>query len=140
MSEEVIKILDAFSEEFGLAIDWTSANVFPYLQQLCDKCVMNEIITSIVWILVGICILFLGKYAIGKSKYYWKEYNEKGNSDCDVTAGILGVLAGCAIIGGIIMILCQIFDIVTCITFPEKIIIRELQSVYSDFKQINYFR
>lgn len=37
MSEEVIKILDALAEKFGLAIDWTSANVLPYLQQLCDK-------------------------------------------------------------------------------------------------------
>lgn len=34
MSEEVIKILDALAEKFGLAIDWTSANVLPYLQQL----------------------------------------------------------------------------------------------------------
>lgn len=30
MSEEVIKILDALAEKFGLAIDWTSANVLPY--------------------------------------------------------------------------------------------------------------
>lgn len=31
MSEEVIKILDTIAEKFGLAIDWTSANVLPYL-------------------------------------------------------------------------------------------------------------
>ena len=55
MSEEVIKILDALAEKFGLAIDWTSANVLPYLQQLCDKCVMYEIVTSVIWILPGIC-------------------------------------------------------------------------------------
>lgn len=46
----------------------------------------------------------------------------------------LGVLAGCAIVGGIVIILCQTFDIVTCITFPEKVIIEELQSVYSSLK------
>lgn len=43
MSEEVIKILDALAEKFGLAIDWTSANVLPYLQQLCGKYVTYEI-------------------------------------------------------------------------------------------------
>lgn len=140
MSEEVIKILNALAERFGVTINWTSVNVLPYLQQLCDKCVTYEIITSVVWILIGMCLLFVGKYTIGKSKYYWRKYNENWDLDCSITAGILGVLAGCAIIGGIIIILCQTFDIITCITFPEKIVIGELQSVYSNLKHINYFR
>lgn len=71
MSEEVIKILDALTEKFGLAIDWTSANVLPYLQQLCGKYVTYEIATSVVWMLIGICLLFIGKYVIGKAKYCW---------------------------------------------------------------------
>lgn len=140
MSEEVIKILDAFAEEFGLAIDWTSANVFPYLQQLCGKCVTYEIVTSVIWILLGVCLLFVGKYLIRMMKYCWKKYKEDWTSDCGIIAIGLGVFAGLAIVGGIIIILCQTFDIVTCITFPEKIVIKELQSVYSNFKQINYFR
>ena len=126
MSEEVIKILDAFAEKSGLAIDWTSANVLPYLQQLCGKYVTYEIATSIVWMLIGICLLFVGKYVIEKAKYYWGKYKEDWHSDYDFVATLLGVLAGCVIVGGIIVILCQTFDIVTCITFPEKIIIEEL--------------
>lgn len=134
MSEEIIKILDALAEKFGLAIDWTSANVLPYLQQLCGKYVTYEIVTSVVWMLIGVCLLFVGKYAIGKAKQYWKKYEEDTYSDFDVATIILGILAGCVIIGGIAVILCQTFDIVTCITFPEKIIIEELQSVYSSLK------
>lgn len=131
MSEEVIKILDALAEKFGLAIDWTAANVFPYLQQLCGKYVTYEIATSVVWILIGVFLLFVGKYVIGKAKYCWEQYEEDWNSDYDFGATLLGVLAGCIIVGGIIVILCQTFDIVTCITFPEKIIIEELKSIYS---------
>lgn len=134
MSEEVIKILDALAEKFGLAIDWTSANILPYLQQLCGKYVTYEIATSVVWILIGICLLFVGKYVIEKAKQCWKKYKEDTYSDYDVGTIMLGILAGCAIIGGIAVILCQTFDIVTCITFPEKIIIEELQSVYSSLK------
>lgn len=134
MSEEVIKILDALAEKFGLAIDWTSANVLPYLQQLCGKYVTYEIATSVVWILIGICLLFVGKYVIEKAKYCWGKYEEERYSDYDFGAIALGILAGCAIVGGIVVILCQTFDIVTCITFPEKIIIEELQSVYSSLK------
>ena len=134
MSEEVIKILDALAEKFGLAIDWTSANVLPYLQRLCGKYVTYEIATSVVWMLIGICLLFIGKYVIEKAKYCWRKYNEEEYSDYDCGAMLLGILAGCAIVGGIVVILCQTFDIVTCITFPEKIIIEELQAVYSSLK------
>lgn len=134
MSEEVIKILDALAEKFGLAIDWTSANVLPYLQQLCGKYVTYEIATSVVWMLIGVCLLFVGKYVIEKAKYCWKKYKEERYSDYDFGAISLGVLAGCAIIGGIVVILYQTFDIVTCITFPEKIIIEELRAVYSSLK------
>ena len=134
MSEEVIKILDALAEKFGLAIDWTSANVLPYLQQLCVKYVTYEIATSVVWMLIGICLLFIGKYVVGKAKYCWGKYNEDWSSDYDMATILLGILAGCVIVVGIIVILCQTFDIVTCITFPEKIIIEELQAVYSSLK------
>ena len=134
MSEEVIKILDALAEKFGLAIDWTSANVLPYLQQLCGKYVTYEIATSVVWILIGICLLFVGKYSIEKAKQYWKKYEEDTYSNYDVITVMFEILARCVIVGGIIVILCQTFDIVTCITFPEKIIIEELQSVYSSLK------
>ena len=34
MSEEVIKILDNLGEKFGVAIDWTSENIAPYLTKL----------------------------------------------------------------------------------------------------------
>lgn len=49
MSDEVIKVIDALAERFGIVIDWSSENVIPYLQQLCDKYITYEIITSIVW-------------------------------------------------------------------------------------------
>ena len=84
--------------------------------------------------LIGVCLLFVGKYAIGKAKQYWKKYEEDIYSDYDVATVMLGILAGCVIIVGIAVTLCQTFDIVTCITFPEKIIIEELRSVYSSLK------
>lgn len=69
-----------------------------------------------------------------KSKILLGKYKEDWHSDYDMGTVGLGVLTGCAIVGGIVIILCQTFDIVTCITFPEKVIIEELQSVYSSLK------
>lgn len=62
MSDEVIKILDALTERLGLAIDWSSSNVLPYFQQLCNKYVTYEITTSIIWIVIGIALLLGGRY------------------------------------------------------------------------------
>lgn len=37
MSNEIIKVLDDLSERLGIAIDWSSQNVMPYLQDLMDS-------------------------------------------------------------------------------------------------------
>ena len=131
MSEEIIKVLDALGEKFGIAINWTSENVMPYLQQLCNKYITYEIATSVVLLLLGVFLLFIGKYLIEKTKQYWKKYEEESEySDFDIIATVFGMLAGCVIIVGIIVILCQTFDIITCVTFPEKMLIEEMQSIY----------
>lgn len=51
-------------------------------------------------------------------------------SDYECASIALGVIAGFIIIPGIVLVLSQVFDIVTCITFPEKIIIDEIKSIY----------
>lgn len=31
VSDQIIQVLDAICDKFGLAVDWTSTNVLPYL-------------------------------------------------------------------------------------------------------------
>ena len=52
MSEEVIKILDYLGEKIGVTIDWTSNNVIPYVNQLCEKFIKWEINTSYAWMAI----------------------------------------------------------------------------------------
>ena len=127
MSEEIIKVLDALAEKFGLAVDWTASNVIPYLEQLCGKYVNYEMVTSIVWIVLASIGMFVG-YRIYK-KMSKAEYEKDGNSIfSNWVFGAISVVLS-------IVICTQIFDIITCLTFPEKIIIEELQSIYSSMKQ-----
>ena len=46
-SDEIIKILDALCEKFGMAIDWTTENITPYLENLAGRIISFEISTSI---------------------------------------------------------------------------------------------
>lgn len=125
MSDEVIKILDALTERLGLAIDWSSSNVLPYFQQLCNKYIKYEIATSIIWIVIGM-VLLGARYLSKKIKYtidmFWSV------NDLMIIAFIVMVLLGSY------MIVTQTFDIATCITFPEKMIFYELQNIYSSYK------
>ena len=131
VSDEIIKVLDALAEKFGMAIDWTSQNVIPYLEQLCGRYINYEIVTSVIWLILGIICLFGGKWGIKKVQYCYKRSKEDKWSNWDVGAIFTGIGVGLVILTGVIVIVCQLFDIATCVIFPEKIILDELKSIYS---------
>lgn len=60
MSTEIIKILDAICDKFGLVIDWTSQNVTPYVEQLCEHIVQYELISSAIYTVLSLVILVVG--------------------------------------------------------------------------------
>lgn len=135
MSDEVIKVIDALAERFGIVIDWNSENVIPYLQQLCDKYITYEIITSIVWMIIGVCLLPVSKYAVKRMKYNAEQKTIDRLADYDTRETLWGLLAGATIVVGVGIIVYQVFDIITCFTFPEDMIIGKLQVIYSRMKQ-----
>ncbi len=112
MSDEIIKVLDDLSERAGIAIDWTSQNVLPYLQELCDKYISYEIWTSAVYIFICLTSAILMLYGISKLHDILN----------DVDDGFLFLVFGIVLIVSLVVMVVQIFDIVTALTFPEKLI------------------
>ena len=113
VSSEIIEVLDYLGEKFGIAIDWTSNNVLPYLQTLADKFIKWEISTSIVWIIIAVFVM-VGMIVLINLKGV-REINEE-------TYGMLWVPAGALILGFFVIICVQIFDIIECNIFPEKVL------------------
>ena len=113
VSSEIIEVLDYLGEKFGIAIDWTSNNVLPYLQTLVDKFIQWEISTSIVWIAIAAFIIVMTITLINLKGF--REINEE-------TYGMLWVPAGLLILGFFVVICVQIFDIIECNIFPEKVL------------------
>lgn len=118
VSDQIIAVLNDLCEKFGIAINWTSENVIPYLTELCGRYITYEIAISVAWIVVDIatitCLYNIVKYTHKKLKGNW-EYNEFGKFFLFVPSVIISVIC-------VFDFWCQIFDIVTCITFPEKMI------------------
>ena len=74
-------------------------------------------------------------YAVKRMKYNAEQKTIDRLADYDTRETLWGLLAGATIVVGVGIIVYQIFDIITCFTFPEDMIIGKLQVIYSRMKQ-----
>lgn len=124
VSDQIIQVLDALCNKFGLAIDWGAQNVLPYAQELMGKMVSYELWMSVMWIIILSIIMLLCAIVIKQA--YENSKNEMFLDDFD---------AGLCMCFGLAFMLCtvdvvwQSMDIITCLTFPEKIVFEMMQSM-----------
>lgn len=120
VSEQIIQVLDNLGEKFGLAIDWSSENILPYVNELMNKAVSYELWTNIIiftFITIGFALSWIIFFKTIKNKNF--------NWDDDKLGAIAFVSIILAVLFTITFIICLIFcisTIITCLTFPEKII------------------
>lgn len=128
MSEEIIKVLDALCAKLGVAIDWTSENVVPYLMELAEKYIVYEIATSAAIVLgCGVVSVIFGVIAYKAASKASEEFLDVEclASWVAVTSIILTIAFGIVFV---INIFVQSFDIITALTLPELSIINFLKS------------
>lgn len=119
ISNEIIKVLDALCDKFGIAVDWSSDNIVPYIEILFEKCINHEVASSLFWILLAFLGLCIGVYFYIHGKAIYKATEEvEGMGSINIGA-ILVLVA-------IVIIAVQIFDLIKCSTFPESVIIDKM--------------
>lgn len=131
MSDEIIKVLDDLSQRFGIAVDWTSSNVLPYLQELTQKYVHYRLAMSVMELVIGILLFVAAAKMVKEAKHQHYKAKEEARSyfEDNFHDGIaIACCAGAAfaIFIDIILIPSALGDIITCMTFPEKLILDEL--------------
>ncbi|MBZ9693214.1 hypothetical protein [Clostridium sp. M14] len=126
-SEQVIQIMDKLCEKFGIVLDWSSANVFPYIQELSNRLIKYEVFTSLIWIILSILMISASYLFLIKSTKIYKNNNKYNTFNEELFVLSIVLFMFCSIFGiGIILI--QSFDIVQALTIPEKTIIEYLSS------------
>lgn len=105
ISDEIIKVLEYLCGKLGVTVDWTSENIMPYIQTLCQKLVNWEIATSIAWIVIAIIAIIVSACLL---KFDWD-------------GGQIFIFVACLIFG-VLIIGNQTFDIIQGCVFPEKTI------------------
>ena len=71
MSEEIIKVLDYLGAQIGIAIDWSSENVWPQVMDILGRYRLFELATTSFWVVVEIAMLI---FALITFKSMFKNY------------------------------------------------------------------
>lgn len=121
-SREIIAILDYLCQRFGIAIDWTSDNVMPYLQDLGERFIQYEIYTSF-----ASCVLAAVVLAVSGVIWFLATILDKNrrNNIGEVSKAVFFV----ALVVGAFVCMMETIDIIECYTLPEKTILDYLQTL-----------
>lgn len=120
VSEQIIQVINDLCTKFGIAINWTGENVIPYIENLCQKLIRYEIVTSIAFMMFWILLSLATIIPIKKFAPAFKEgLNEDWNEGWTI-ATVFSIIGLASIyIATIAISCCQINDIIKCVTFPE---------------------
>ena len=141
MGEEVIKVLKHLGDQFGVAIDWSSANIMPYLNDLMSRIVKYGIYINIYNIFYKIfCIaLFVGITVVLYKLANRAIIKQKNSEDNLAEALSIAYVVSCVatvvvIVVGMVGISNSITDIIELNTVPEKYVIEMIQDKISENK------
>lgn len=120
-----VEIVNALFEHLGMAVSVTAETISEWWPILISKWATFEIGTSCVWLALGLVLVIGAIIALAKMAHAYTHYQDS-KLDYDEIGIICSValcfVALCAMAIGLILVICQAFDIVTAITFPEKLI------------------
>lgn len=125
MSEEIIKVLNDLGERFGIAIDWTSQNIMPYLEDLASRYIAYNNLIAIVQIVISVILIIIGIACIIKL-VKWTKIDEY----CDDELLCFGILGSLFIIAlGIGLIIGNTIGIIQNVCMPEITILEYIKTL-----------
>lgn len=144
MGDEVIKVLNHLGDQFGVAIDWSSANVMPYLNDLMTRMIKYGIYINIYHIIYAIFItaLFIIVTIVLYKIAYKMILNSEENKEYVNPAKILSTAFAISLVTTVIVALIEVGNIKDCIadiielnTVPEKYVVEIIQDKIDDYNE-----
>ena len=59
MSEEIINVLNHLAEQLGIAIDWTTENVWPQVMSVLGRYRLFELVSTSFWLIIEVAMLII---------------------------------------------------------------------------------
>lgn len=131
MSEEIIKVIDALCSKFGIAIDWTSANILPQIVYIVDRYSVYLKVNAIFYTIFSLLMFIIGLLVFIKCQHdnhIGKDWTHDGSYWSGLFV-LLVVLSFCAFCFGLVGTVVNIDSLIKVYTIPE---------IYSAQKLIEY--
>lgn len=129
VSDQIIAVINDLCTKFGIAIDWSADNVLPTIENLCLRFIKFELATSIAWCVIMILVTMI-VYIVCK---VFHPKAQKVNYDLDYLmpwcAGIAWIVFGIMVFSTIMVCGTQVFNIIECLTIPEKVILEYIKEL-----------
>lgn len=126
-NNELVELLKELANQMGIAVDWTSENIRPYIIDIMGRLAKYEIFTSIIWILLFAIVLFI---VVKLWDIAYKKYKDEDDYEFDEESFFwISILLALVIIGVVLGIVGQLSDIGKAIYMPEVLLIEKLRSL-----------
>lgn len=127
MADQIIQVIDALCEKFGIVIDWSAESLTPAVYELVDKYAIYVLASSMVYIAIYIVMVALGVKAFKLVKS-----NPEFASDSVEASVSFALVVAIYTVSMIVFSMALMFDLIPnliqAITFPELLLINEVMS------------
>lgn len=128
-SKEIIEIIDYLGKQLGIAIDWSSKNVMPYLQDLMGRFVGFKMTESGIWMVISVLFIIFGLFLLKKGFDLTKRYKKHDDFDDSINSVFCFAISGFILIIFICIFVGNIFKVAECYFLPEKIVYDYIQTL-----------
>jgi uncharacterized BrkB/YihY/UPF0761 family membrane protein len=129
VADQIIQVINALCEKFGIAFNWTADNLWPFVEKVGAKIVMYKIIACCIGLLIGIVLTIVALIFLRKAlKYYNVCYKRDEFDDNRSYSHLKCVMAGFWVVFGtlaiaaLILIFTNIFGLMQAIVVPERVV------------------
>ena len=125
MADQIIQVIEALCEKFGIVIDWSAKSLVPVITELANRYANYVLFTNIAYIAIYIVLVIVGikfsKWASGKAKEHggfseWA-YNDEFTSIMFTVFLIMYIIV--MVVYSLVMTVCIIPETIQAITIPE---------------------
>ena len=134
MADQIIQVIEALCEKFGIVIDWSAKSLVPVITELANRYANYVLFTNIAYIAIYIVFVIMGikfsKWASGKAKEHggfgeWA-YNDEFTSIMFTVFLIMYIIV--MVVYSLVMMGCIIPETIQAITIPEILFANKVMS------------
>lgn len=122
---EIEKAIDKIAEKFGIVVDWSQDNIYPYIRDILQRyrtvSIVRDAVTIVLLALSAILATLVLKYIFKQDR----KYIISADADDCVSAIIIAVCIACLVIF-VPATIVNIYDITGWIFVPEMQFVKEL--------------